>query len=372
MAVDRTVRNLNALGGASSNRVFNLIAITRAHEEQEDNKIELAPLFMSRNLNHSIILKHRLRADEVDCFDTRRALVTKIIIPFERNDLKFGGRSIFVGQKGFEEMLKEVGNYRDKAELRRDLNVLKLFDAVPSLDPFLLREHLRANDIHCDSRYFAISEADQQRMHDYAAQEVSRLTAMASGKGTMSAATGRMVAALLSSEVNEKLEPLRQTLGMAPTEFSEGVFSWRGFIYYKWCLDEYWPNLMRALRGIKAIFPAGLVSQDERKYLEESKNAILRGAKANSMEIRRIIAEYDTAYSGLLDHQDPKKFREFLMSAPKLFLDIGDKMGAISHITSFWNYRFPAGAPRTADAAELITIFQDFGRGLAAEIKMAA
>jgi hypothetical protein len=115
-----------------------------------------------------------------------------------------------------------------------------------------------------------------------------------------------------------------------------------------------------------------MVSQDESKYLEESKNAILRGAKANSMEIRRIIAEYDTAYSGLLDHQDPKKFREFLMSAPKLFLDIGDKMGAISHITSFWNYRFPAGAPRTADAAELITIFQDFGRGLAAEIQMAA
>jgi len=53
------------------------------------------------------------------------------------------------------------------------------------------------------------------------------------------------------------------------------------------------------------------------------------------------------------------------MSAPKLFLDIGDKMGAISHITSFWNYRFPAGAPRAAEAGELIAIFQDFSRGLA-------
>ncbi len=370
MAVDRTVRSLNSLGGASSNRVFNLIAITQAYEEDENS--ELAPLFMSRNLNHSIILKHRLRADEVDCFDTRRALVTKIIIPFERNDLKFGGRSIFVGQKGFEELLKEVGNYRDKTELRRDMNILKLLDAVPSLDPFLLREHLRVNDIHPDSRYFAISESDQQRMHDYAAQEVSRLTAMASGKGTMSAATSRMVAALLSSEVNEKLEPLRQTLGMAPSDFSEGVFSWRGFIYYKWCLDEYWPNLMRALRGIKAIVPAGMVSRDEKIFLEESKNTILRGAKANSMDIRRIIAEYDNAYSGLLDHQDPGKFRDFLMSAPKLFLELGDKMGAISHITSFWNYRFPAGAPRAAEAGELIAIFQDFSRGLAAELEQAA
>ena len=370
MAVDRTVRSLNSLGGASSNRVFNLIAITQAYEEED--KSRLAPLFASRNLNHSIILKHRLRADEVDFFASRRALVTKIIIPFERTDLKFGGRSIFVGQKGFEDLLKEVGNYRDKNEMRRDLNMLKLIDSLPSLDPFLLREHLRINDIHPDSRYFAISEADQQRMHDFAAQEVSRLTAMASGKGTMSAGTSRMVAALLSSEVNEKLEPLRLTLGMAPSDFTEGVFSWRGFIYYKWCLDEYWPNLMRALRGIKAIQPTGILSRDEKLFLEESKNVILRGAKANSIEIRRIIGEYDQAYSDLLDHQDPELFRAFLMSAPKLFLDIGDKMGTITHITSFWNYRFPEGAPRAAEAGELLAIFQDFTRGLSTEMRTAA
>ena len=80
----------------------------------------------------------------------------------------------------------------------------------------------------------------------------------------------------------------------------------------------------------------------------------------------------DQAYSGLLDDQDPGLFRAFLMSAPSLFLDIGDKMGAITHITSFWNYRFPAGAPRAADAGELLAIFQDFTRGLAAEMRNAA
>jgi hypothetical protein len=47
-------------------------------------------------------------------------------------------------------------------------------------------------------------------------------------------------------------------------------------------------------------------------------------------------------------------------------------MGAITHITSFWNYRFPAGAPRAADAAELLAIFQDFTKGLVAELDLAA
>lgn len=369
MANDRSIRSLSALEGASSNRVLNLIAIAEANADND--KHGLAPLFLSKIINRSLVLKHRLRADENDFFATRRALVTKIIIPFERTDLKFGGRSLFVGQKGFEELLQDVGNYRERSDLKRDLDVLKMIDSVPSLDPFLLREHLRCNDIHPDSCYFAISPADQQRMHDYASEEISRLTTMANGSRHY-AATSRMVAALLSSEVNEKLEPLRATLALGPAEFSEGVFSWRGFIYYKWCLDDYWPNLMRALRGIKAIFPTGKITVEEKAFIEASKNIILRGAKASSMEIRRIINIYDTAYTGLIDHQDPKLFREFLLGAPKLFLDIGDKMGAISHITSFWNYRFPVGAPRATDADELIAIFQDFTRGLAAEMDLAA
>ena len=371
MSADRTVRSLAALSGASSNRVLNLVTIAEANIGNERH--QAAPMFESKVLNCSIILKHRLRADEGDLFVTRRALATKIIIPFERSDLRVGGQSLFVGQRGYEELLQEVGNYKDSADMKRDLDVLRLIDGVPSLDPFLLREHLRCNDITPDSSYFAISAADQQRMYDYAAGEVSRLTAMANGKGNgQSASTGRMVAALLSSEVNEKLEPLRVTLSLGPEEFSEGVFSWRGFIYYKWCLEEYWPKLIRALRDIKTIRPGGKVTGEERGLIEESKNLILRGARFNSLEVRRIIAIYDGAYAGLIERQDPKLFREFLLGAPKLFLDIGDKMGAMSHITSFWNYRFPAGAPKSADAEELITIFQDFTKGLTAETRLAA
>lgn len=369
MSVDRSVRRLNALTSASSSRVLNLIAIAAANADNDGHR--RSPLFLSPIFNQSLILKHRLRADEVELFGARRAIATKIIIPFERNDLKFGGRSLFVGQKGFEDLVQEVGNYRERGDLKRDLDVMRMIDTVPSLDPFLLREHMRCNDIHPDPCYFAISEADQRRMYDYASQEVSRLAAMANGSKHYGA-TSRMVTALLSNEVNEKLEPLRATLGLKPAEFSEGVFSWRGFIYYKWCLDEHWPQLIRALKGIKAIFPVGKINGEEKIFLETSKNAILRGAKSNSDEIRRIIGVYDTAYSSLVECHDPKLFRDFLLGAPKLFLDIGDRMGAMSHITSFWNYRFPAGAPRTADAEELIAIFQDFTKSLTAEFAAAA
>src|SRR5580704_9895028 len=114
MAVDRTVRSLSSLSGASSSRVLNLLAIGLAQAENEGHR--KAPLFVSPIINNSIILKHRLRADEIEMFPVRRVLATKVIIPFERSDLRVGGRSLFVGQQGFENLIREVGNYRDAAD----------------------------------------------------------------------------------------------------------------------------------------------------------------------------------------------------------------------------------------------------------------
>ena len=124
MSGDRSVRRLSALSTASSSRVLNLVAIAQANAENEGHR--KAPLFVSPAFNHSLILKHRLRADEVDLFATRRALATKIIIPFERSDLKFGGRSLFVGQKGFDDLVQEVGNYRDQGDVKRDMDMMRM------------------------------------------------------------------------------------------------------------------------------------------------------------------------------------------------------------------------------------------------------
>ncbi len=44
-------------------------------------------------------------------------------------------------------------------------------------------------------------------------------------------------------------------------------------------------------------------------------------------------------------------------------------MGAISHIVSFWRYRFPLDQMSTIDAEELITIFQDFTSSFAEKVK---
>lgn len=360
MKSDRVLRSLTHMGAASSSRVLNLcaIALAQAGDKSHQNK----PLFQSRALNSSIILKHRLRADETELFCGRRAVATKVIIPFQKTDLKLGGQAFFVGQSGFEDFIRQVGNYKDDNSFERDRSALVLMDKTPSLDPFMLREQFRSNGIEPDGSYFAISPADQQRIHAYAVREMKRLTVMAEGNssGAQASATSRMVSAMLSNDVNEKLEPLRQTLGMQPDDFTEGIFSWRGFIYYKWTLDEFWPELVQILREIRVIEPAGNAPFDQKVFFSESKRKIIKNAKRSADEVARIIQIYDSAYNGLIDEQKPKLFRDFLLSAPMLFLEIGEKLGAMQHVSSFWRYRFPKGIRHTVSPDELSTIFQDF------------
>ena len=65
----------------------------------------------------------------------------------------------------------------------------------------------------------------------------------------------------------------------------------------------------------------------------------------NGNHVNKSLAVYDSSFADLVAHQTPKTFRDFLLSAPYMFLELGEKMGAISHIVSFWRYRFPGGHP---------------------------
>ncbi|OJT96829.1 MAG: hypothetical protein BGN82_07880 [Alphaproteobacteria bacterium 65-7] len=83
----------------------------------------------------------------------------------------------------------------------------------------------------------------------------------------------------------------------------------------------------------------------------------------------KALSVYDASFLDLVQNQSPKTFRDFLLSAPYMFLELGEKLGAISHIVSFWRYRFPLGSRQTIDGDELATIFQDFSSSFGERLK---
>ena len=227
-------RFLVTLGDASTSRVLNLLNIAR--KNHSDPEYASRPLFTSPALNRAFILKQGVRPNQIYNFNPQRATITKVILPFDTNDLLAGGRSLIFGERGFEETILSVGQYKG-ASAEQDLAVLRLTDALPSLDPFLLREHFSNHKIEIAPCYFAISQTDQLKMREFVSKEMERLTVLLGACASKDSAQ-RMVAALLSSEVAQELAPLRATLGITAEQFREGVFSWRGFLYYKWCREK--------------------------------------------------------------------------------------------------------------------------------------
>lgn len=363
---DKSVRRLTALEkSASTARVLNLVMVHRKFPNLAD--LQTSPFFQNRVLDRCIILKHRLRPHEMDMFEAYRPQATKILVPIDSADLKVGARYIFVGQKNFNAVSESVFG-RDLYPGARDRVVLDLIDELPSLDPFLLREHLRRNEIMPAREYFAISEADVLRMHDYVRREVSSLVQMSakdSAQGPLPAE--RLVEKLLSTTPEADFGPLKAVLRLSDKDYHDGIFAWRGFLYYKWVLSEISKDVQDAITGIRTIQPRGPRDPEASAYITATRSRIGPAIQEILRQTRDTLTLYDDAYGLLTQQGNPVGFRDFLISAPAMFQRLGEQMGVLQHIMSFWRYRFGAAKAAPASPAELMDILMDFEDSLTYE-----
>ncbi len=358
---DRAVRNLALLqASASTSRVLNLLAVWRQHGQTEGWAER--PLFHDPLLNRCLIIKHRLRRDEMDLFATRRQVATKILLPIDATDLRLGGRSVFVEQSRFSETMTAAFGAK---VIETDIKTLRLLDQLPSLDPFLLREQLKRHGVEPDRCYFDLTEADLKRMFASAQDEITPLVTMSMGSGVgVEVHAARLVGKILSNAQGEEMEPLRQTLRLAPAEYAEGVFCWKGFLYYKWSLASVMTDIRRVASEIATVRPMGPLDQESREYISRSREVLRRKILRTRDTVLGTLKVYDDAYAHLTTNGRPTAFREFLLDAPMLFTRLGDQVGALQHIVSFWNFRFGGGkAPPSVE--ELIDVFMDFETSLA-------
>jgi hypothetical protein len=360
---DKSVRSLAYLeDSASTARVLNLLRVFRRCSKEPDYAEN--PFFRNTTLNRCLILKHRLRRDERDLFADTRQTATKIIVPIDGKDLKIGGRSVFVDQFNYDPIMEAVFGETWLSD-PRDRELLALIDELPSLDPFLLREHLRRHGRQPARCYFDISDADMARMVGFVSNEIQKLVDLCFADSGASSSQGtRLVHKILSNTVDSDTEPLRMTLRLEKKEYQEGVFCWKGFLYYKWTLAESLPSVSRVAEAIAKAKPRGSVSSETQAYLGKARDS-LREAVLRALETaKRSLRTYDVAFTSLIEGQ-PTAFRDFLLNAPAMFTDLGERLGAVSHIVSFWNYRFPAGRLPVVNGEELVDIFADFEASLA-------
>jgi len=161
----------------------------------------------------------------------------------------------------------------------------------------------------------------------------------------------------------KRLEALRATLRLEPEQYQEGVFCWKGFLYYKWALSSLMADIVNVADEVVTVQAVGPSDRAAREYIERGRGVLRGRIMKTCEEVSRTLRYYDDAYAGLTRDGKPLAFRDFLPEAPALFARLGDQLGAVQHIVSFWRFRFGPKAPPVG-VDELIDIFMDFETGL--------
>ena len=368
--IDRGIRKLDKINDTgSSMRVLDLVKINQIYGQTESYKTQ--PLFNSRILNQAIIIKHRLRANEIEMFDSPRTVATKLIIPIDRNDLRSGGQYLFLGQKGEQAAIDMVMNDQSQAGAR-DRRTLAILDSLPSFDPFLVREHLRRDGVVPAPCYFEISSADATRMLTFVRREVEPLShrslktvARKPSAAPAPDAPADLAQKLMANDLLDEMEPLRVALQMAPRQFADGVFAWRGMLYYKWVCSEMREQLPDVTSEIRTLRPYGYCEQHVLEGLNVARLGIAEATNRSLQRSLDILHIYDRAFSGLTERSKPLEFRDFLIEAPQLFSELGEMLSVLHHVVSFWHYRTANALVVRITADELCDIVADFAEGLA-------
>lgn len=345
----------------SSSRVLNLI---RAHQRAEQSGAPLSPaLFRSAALNRCFIIKHRLRPEERDAFDDERSLATKIIFPIDPANLALGGKFVFIDQRSFEPMLADAVDIRGAAGAR-DVQMLRELDRIPSFDPFVLSEWMTRIGRVLDPRYFDLMPSLISGMEGFVLEEINTLVSMSLSGAADNKAVLRLARKMLSSHYDEDLTPLQTTLRMSREEFQDGMFGWKGLLYYKWLARRIAADLPPLVTGLTTIRPRTQISGEQSDAAAALVRAIHAAIGGYHKTVQRHIADYDRSYGRLTRQQDPAGFREFLMRAPRLFIEMGEQVSMLEHTTGFWAFRHRDINPRRFTGEEYLELLTDLHEGL--------
>lgn len=332
------VRSLSSItAAASSARVLDLHAL--ASEVSGEVDYAEKPMFQHPILNRTIIVKHNVRSSEEDRLAPRRFNATKVIFPFDPGDLNLGGQYLFVEQSDFVTVLTRHLDYGD-LDPARDIAVLRVLDRLPTLDPFLIREILAQQKMEVARCYYRFSKSDRAEMLGFVAREIAALIQLCFGEAEGNAQRARRLSQILLADQDSlELEPLRSTLRMDSDEFSEAMFAWKAFLYYRWRAQALAPQLKATMRALANIRQRQF-ERDELSFVMAARQLLERTIATALQEVSFRLKAYDRAFGSLTNRDNPDSFRHFLIHGSNLFIEIGERIGRLDQIVGFWGDRF--------------------------------
>lgn len=354
--------------GGSTSRVYDLVGIRMKHAEEPDYR--RAPMFSHSRLLESFIVKHTVRQWERDWVNSDRLCATKIIFPFSLDDLDLGGMSLFVESDNFERQLAEfLGVPLKSRGFQSDVARLRILSELPSFDPYLLSERFRQSGEVIAPCFFQASDEEIKRMTDFVASQVGVLVSLAFGGGqsAVSPQSKKLAGILLSDGDSENLRVLQRSLRLSDDEYKQGMFGWKGVLYYSWCSDAIYKEFLAFVNQVKTLRVIGCKG-DEQGYLDQTRGAIIASARRRWLRLRKVIDSYNAEFEDFAKNGNALALKNFLLQAPALFTQIGEDLASVQHVSSYWKHWMRGRSDHVMRAEDALALLPDFAASLNADI----
>lgn len=325
--------------GGCSPRVLDLFGL---HQRYPDLKDAPGRLFHNDRLNRCFVIKHNLRRHEAGMVYSRRAIVTKLVLPVDRYDLSLGAFWMFLESGNFEARLVEfIGRLDgpdDEAVLNEqfidDMETLQVLSDSPSFDPYLLQVQFGGRTI--DPRYFALNEMDEPKLRQFVFDHMAEIGQLALGRTTAGTKSERLARVLFETAESATRDQLRLTLQMNPSEFDLGTHGWKGILYYFWSADGLAGGLTELLSDLAEL------DMEDTVYRHRPLKSVIgqmRGSiRQRWGELKAAREAYHEVVTAFVKDGDAQSMCTLLLRAPDMFRTIGDHVAALTHLTTYWSY----------------------------------
>ena len=129
-------------------------------------------------------------------------------------------------------------------------------------------------------------------------------------------------------------------------------------------LNSLWPKLREVLVELMKVKTVGPRDFEHESLVRTMKVRLHDNIERQVKSVADYLRIYDGVFQELTQDGNATAFRDFLLRSPEMLVALGEGTGVVSHIASFWRFRFPKGKPLEANVGELLDILQDFEAGL--------
>ena len=200
-------------------------------------------LFRHPELHRIIFIKQAIRDDNYMPGRVNR-VGTKLYFAFNESNAFEGGKSIFTGDSNFDNALAFQAGFDRKRGVEdyiRDRDIIQIFDQLPSLDPFLLKDRLLAEGMNPHPAYFELSQEEWSRIREHVMARFRPIVEFAYGGLDASRAQARLrqlIEKLWDAKDMDTLCPIIQAMELDRSEAPSALHAWKGVIYYDYRLKS--------------------------------------------------------------------------------------------------------------------------------------